>query len=169
MCSQLVVVLVVEALDGRVLDRAVHPLNLAVGPRVVGFGQSVFDPVRLADHVEAHWPGVDGVPVAVLLGELDAVVGENLVDLVGHHLEHVLEELPGRLSVSCCNQLSNGELGCPVDADEQIELPFTGLHLHDIDVEEADGVALEPLPLRLFTLDIRQTRDSMSLQASMQR
>jgi hypothetical protein len=40
--------------------------------------------------------------------------------------------------------LSNGELGCPVDADEQIELPFTGLHLRDIDVEEADGG--RPLP-----------------------
>ena len=44
--------------------------------------------------------------------------GENRVDLVGHRLEHVLEELPSRLSVSCSNELSDGELGRPVDADE---------------------------------------------------
>uniref|UniRef100_A4WZ16 Uncharacterized protein n=1 Tax=Cereibacter sphaeroides (strain ATCC 17025 / ATH 2.4.3) TaxID=349102 RepID=A4WZ16_CERS5 len=64
------------------------------------------------------------------------------MDLVGHDLEHVLEELPGSLSVSRCNELSNGELGRPVDADEQVELPFAGLHLRDIDVKEADGVGV---------------------------
>jgi len=49
----------------------------------------------------------------------------------------VLEELPGSLSVSCCNELSDSKLGCPVDADEQIKLPFAGLYLRDIDVKEA--------------------------------
>jgi hypothetical protein len=78
-----------------------------------------------------------------LLGELDAVDGENSVDLVGYGLEHVLQELPGRLSVRCCNELSNGELGRPVDADEQVELSFGGLHLGDVDVEEPDGIAFE--------------------------
>jgi len=96
-------------------------------------------------------------------------IGENRVDLVGHYLEHVLEELAGSLSVSCCNELSNGELECPVDADEQTELPFTGLHFRDVDVEEPDRIALELLPLGFVSLDIRQTRNSMSLQASMQR
>lgn len=112
---------------------------------------------RLA--VEA-WPAIDGV---------DGSISENRVDLVGHYLEHVLEELPGSLSVSCCNELSNGELGCLVDADEQIELPFTGLHFRDVDVEEPDRIVLELLPLGFVSLDIRQTRNSMSLQASMQR
>ena len=181
MCSQLVVVLVVEALDGRVLDRAVHALDLAVGPRVVRLGQPVLDPVCLADHVEAHRPGVDGVPVAGLLGELDAPrhclsdrwrsngsIGQDRVDLVGHGFEHVLEELACSLSVIFFNELSNGELGRPVDADEQIELPFAGLHLCDIDVKEADRVALELLPLGLVTLDIRQPRDAMALKAAVQ-
>ena len=31
--SRLLVVIVMEALDGRVLDRAVHELNLAIDPR----------------------------------------------------------------------------------------------------------------------------------------
>ena len=86
----MLVSVVVEAPDGRVLDHEVHQLELAVGPRVVGFGQSVLDPVRLADHVEAHWPGVNGVPVAGLLYELDAVVGQYGMDLVMDGFEQVL-------------------------------------------------------------------------------
>lgn len=91
------------------------------------------------------------------------------MDLIGHDLEHVLQELPGRLSVSCCNELSNGELGSAVDANEQVELPFAGLHLRDIDVKEADGVALELLPLWLVTLNIWRTRNAVTLQAPMLR
>ena len=85
MYSQLVVAVVVEALYCRVLDRAVrladrclpsntekHSLDLAVRPWVVGFRQSVLDAVGLADHVEAHWPGIDGIAVPWPLGEPDA-------------------------------------------------------------------------------------------------
>jgi hypothetical protein len=57
----------------------------------------------------------------------------------------------------------------PVDADEEVELSFGGLHLGDVDVKEPDGVALELLPLGLVALDIRQPRDAMALQAAMQR
>jgi|TARA_R110002033_G_scaffold107489_1_gene153971 hypothetical protein len=56
-CVQLIVVVVVEAFHSGVLDRVVHPLDLATGPRMVGLGPAVLDPVRLADHVEAHRPG----------------------------------------------------------------------------------------------------------------
>jgi len=181
--AQLVVAVVVEALDRGLLDRPVHPLDLAAtqensppdcflifaAPRMVGFGQAMLDPVRFADHVEAHWPGVDGVPVARLLGELDAVVGQDRVDLVGHGLEHVLEELLGRLPVSRCNELGDRELGCPVDAHEEVELSLDGLHLGNVDVEEPDGVALELLALGLVAFDIRLARDAVTLQAAMQR
>ena len=81
------------------LDRAVHSLDLAVDPRVVGLGQAVLDPVGVADHVEAHGPGEDRVPVPRLLGELDDVVSEDRMDVIRHGLEHVLEELPRRLPV----------------------------------------------------------------------
>jgi len=98
-----------------------------------------------------------------------AVVSENGVELIGHGFEHVLQELPCRLSVSGCNELSDGELGCPVDFDEQIKLPFAGLHFGDVDVEEPDGVALELLAPGLVAFDIRQARDAMTLKAPMQR
>ena len=87
MCAQLIVAVVVKALDGCFLDSAVHSLDLAVGPRVVGLGEPMLDPVGFADHVEAHWPGIDGVPVSGLLCELNTVIGENGMDLIGHGLE----------------------------------------------------------------------------------
>jgi hypothetical protein len=44
---------------------------LAVGPGMVWFGQLLFDPVGLADHVEAHWPRMDCIAVPGLLGKLN--------------------------------------------------------------------------------------------------
>ena len=169
MGSELIVAVVMKPFDRRVLDGAVHPFDLAVGPWMVGLGQSMLDAVGLADHVEAHWPGVDGVPVPRLLCELDAVIRQNRVDLIGHGLEHVLQELPGCLSVSSCNELSNDELRGPVDADEQVELALGGLHLGNVDMEEADGIAFELLSLGLVPFDIWQARDAVPLQAPMQR
>jgi hypothetical protein len=43
------------------------------------------------------------------------------------------------------------------------------LDLRDVDVKEADGVALELLPLGFVALDIRKPRDAVTLQAAMQR
>lgn len=54
--AQLVVVIVVETLDRRVFDRAVHALHLTIGPRVIGFGKAMLDTIGLTDHVETHWP-----------------------------------------------------------------------------------------------------------------
>ena len=56
MGAQLVVVIVVETLDRRVLGGAVHALHLTVSPRMVWLGKAMFDTVGLTDHVEAHWP-----------------------------------------------------------------------------------------------------------------
>ena len=55
----------------------------------------MLDTVGLTDHVEAHWPRINGVPDAGQLRELDAIVGENGVDLIGDGFEHVLQKLLG--------------------------------------------------------------------------
>ncbi len=75
MCLQLIVRFVVVALDRRLLESAVHALDLAVGPRVVGLGKPVLDIVGAADLVEAVDTPAGGLAVAVLgqLSELDAV------------------------------------------------------------------------------------------------
>ena len=43
---------VVVALNGRLLERSVHPFNLAVGPRMIWLRQPMLDAVRIAEHVE---------------------------------------------------------------------------------------------------------------------
>jgi hypothetical protein len=82
--AQLIVAVVVEALDVQRENDPPDRFLIFMAPRVVGFCQPVLDAARhcprtnggqwlaLADHVEAHWPGIDGVPVPGLLGELDA-------------------------------------------------------------------------------------------------
>jgi hypothetical protein len=81
----------------------------------------------------------------------------------------VQEELTGRFPVSRCTELGDSELGCPIDAHEEKQLALGRLHLSNVDVEEANRVALELLAFGLVTFDIQQTRDAMTLQAPVQR
>jgi hypothetical protein len=79
----------------------------------------------------------------------------------------MLQELPCSLFVSRCNELSDSELGRSVDAYE--ELALGGLHLGDVDVKEPDGVSLELLAIRLFSLDVRREGEVMSPETPMKR
>jgi hypothetical protein len=76
---------IVEGLDGGVLDGAVHPLGLAIGPGVVGLGELVPDAMLAADAVEdvAHPLGGGTVSVLRQIGESHAVVGEHGMDGIG--------------------------------------------------------------------------------------
>ena len=158
-----------EALDGRFFDRAVNPLDLIISPRVVRLCKPVLDVVRLADHVEAHLPRPGGVAVARLLGELNAVVGQDRVDPVRHRFQQVFQKFPSRQPVSLVDQLRHRELTRAVDADEQVKFAFGCLNLGDINVKKADRVALEALSLWLVAFDVRRTGDAMPLQAAVQR
>ena len=66
-------------------------------------------------------------------------------------------------------ELSESKLRSAVDGNEQVELPFFGAHLGDVDVEVADGVALERLPAPHLAFDRRQPADVMALKQAMQR
>jgi hypothetical protein len=79
--SQLLVVVVVKAFDGCVLDRAVHAFDLAVGPGVFDLGQPVLNLMLAADPVEDV---LEGINVPIMIGELDAIIGEHDVEPVGH-------------------------------------------------------------------------------------
>ena len=87
------------------------------------------------------------------------------MDLKWHNLEHVLQELSGRLSVSCRNELGDGEFASALDADEETELAFGRPHFGDVNVKEPDGIALELLPRGLVSRDIQKMRDAVTLQA----
>ena len=116
---KLLATIVTEAFDGRVLDCSVHALDLTVGPRMVGLGQSMLDPVGLADHVKAHLPGIGGVAVPGLVGELDVVIGQDRVDPVWNDFEEVFQKLPSGPPVGLLDQLSDGELAGAVDCTKR--------------------------------------------------
>ncbi len=65
MLPELVVAVVMVALDGGVFDGAVHPLNLTIGPRVVRLGEPVLDTVLATDLVEAVDAEARGPPITV--------------------------------------------------------------------------------------------------------
>src|SRR5258707_5837581 len=105
MGTQGLVGVVVEAPDRRVLDRAVHPFDLAVRPRMVKFGQAMVDVVLRAGEVECmcakqlmaseHLLNLTHTPAAVRSRELKAVVGQHGVDTVRHAFDQLAEEVSG--------------------------------------------------------------------------
>ena len=164
---QLVMAVVVVSLDRRFLDGPVHALDLTIGPRVVWPGQSMLDPNCLADHVEAHLARICFVPVPGLLGELDAIVGQDRMNAIRDGLEQMFEEFPHDLAICLFHELRDSKFAGPVNAHKEIELSFHGLNLGDVDVKKADGGALELLPLWLVAFDVRQAQDAMPLKAPM--
>ena len=133
--TELVVVVVVEPLDGGLLDRAVHPLDLTIRPGMLHLGQPVLDIVIAADAVEDV---LEGVPVLLAVGELDAVVSEHSVDCVGDGSHEITQELGGGHLASLPMQLRIGGLRGPVDGHEKVKLAFGRAHLSDVDVEITD-------------------------------
>jgi hypothetical protein len=154
-----------EALDGRVLDGAVHPLDLSVGPGVLYLGEPVLDAMLITHAIEDVF---EGVAIADPVGELDAVVCQHDVDGVGNGCDQIAQELGGHHLAGLPMEFRTGELGGTIDGNEQIELAFCGLHLGDVDMEVADRVALELLLRRLVAFDIRQATDAMALQTAME-
>ena len=102
---------VVVALDGGFLDGAVHAFDLAVRPGMLRLCKAVLDAVFLAAHVEhvrhSSAPSVHRT-ISRREGELDAVVGEHGVDLVGNGFDQGLQEGrrrgPRRSSLTNCTK-----------------------------------------------------------------
>ena len=81
----------------------------------------------------------------------------------------MLKELLGRLSVGCHHEWSDGKLVSAVASYKEKELALVSLHLGNVDVEDADGVALELVPLGFVAFDCWQPLDPMTLDAPVQR
>jgi len=133
-------VVVVEALDGGVLDGAVHPFDLAIGPGVLDLGQSMLDAVLSAAHVEHLCDKGCGRPVGIARreGELDpprhclsdqwrsnGSIGEDGVDLVGNRLDQRDEEGRCGNPVGLFLQPDKGEFARPINGYEEME-PIVG-------------------------------------------
>ena len=94
--------------------------------------------------------------------EVDTVIGENRMGLVGHGRDKMAKELGGTLG-------GRFLMSSKIDGDKEMELAFFGPHFGNVDVEEADRVGFELLLRRLAPLDIRQLADAVALQTTMQR
>ena len=70
-------------------------------------------------------------------GEVGAVIGQHDVRAIWHSLDEGLEEFGGGAPADALVQFDEGELGCPVDADQQIELALLRVDFGDVDVEVA--------------------------------
>lgn len=121
MASELLVGLVVEAFDCRIFDGAVHALDLPVGPRGLGLGETMIDVVLRAGEFEGVREenlvpiklGFDlgrSPAVAAGLGEVRTIVGQDGVDFIGNGFDKGSEEVcrdpPRRLLV----QFDEGKL-----------------------------------------------------------
>ena len=125
---ELVMGLVVVPLDGCLLQGPVHPLDLSVGPWVLGFGEPVIDVVLGTGVLEGMRP--DWLPAFQGLldelcsgscvagrGEVDAVIGQDGVHLVGHGPDERTEEVARYSRCDLLVQLHVGELGGSPPAD----------------------------------------------------
>ena len=86
MITELAMIIVMVAFNGSIFDASVHSLDLAVCPRMPDFCEPVLNPVFPTTHVE-HMVHIGcSWPIFVTRREciLDAIVGENNIDLVGH-------------------------------------------------------------------------------------
>ena len=83
---------VVITLDRRFFDRAVHPLDLAIGPRMVDLGQAMSDAIVFAEAIEDMF---ESKTVAFAMGELNPVIGQEGMDLVGHRHNQLAQKLCG--------------------------------------------------------------------------
>jgi len=154
MATKLVVALVVEALDGRFLDRSVHAFDLAIGPGMLGLGETVIDIVPGAGQLEgmsseeflAFKLGLNlsrSPTVAAGIGEVDAVVGEDRVDFVRNGFDEGSEEVRGHLRGGPLMKLSERKLRRPINGYEEVQLALLGSDLGNIDVEVSDRIGFE--------------------------
>ena len=131
---------VVEALDGGFLERAVHAFDLAVGPRVARFGKPMIDVVLGTGVFEGvgaeRLCAVHGTPYLrggradiPGRGKMRSVVCQHGVDGVGHGLDEGAQEVSGDAPGGLLVQFDERELGDPVDSNQEIEPALSGLDL----------------------------------------
>ena len=147
MSSKLVMAVVVVPFDGCFLDRPVHSLDLTVGPGMIDLGEAMFDAVFAAAHVEhmRHVAGGWAIGVARCEAELDAVVRQDRVYLVGNCSDERDQERRGCRAIGALYQLRESEFARAIDGDEQVEFALRRLHFGYVDVKEAYRIGLELL------------------------
>src|SRR5262249_49189678 len=118
-----------------------------------GLRSPLLDPVHEADSLKDVTNASVGhsAPVALLLREGHTVVGENRVDTVREHIDHLPQKL-WAIDLGC--SVIKGyvsKLGDPTDGDKHVLLAAGKLHLGAVDMHKAQGSVLElTAPLALL-------------------
>jgi hypothetical protein len=87
---------------------------------MVGFSEAVLDARFLANAIEDM---LEGLLIALAVGELNAVIGEHGVELIGHSGNQVAQELSSNCFGSVRMQLGIGKLAGTVMATNNCDLP----------------------------------------------
>jgi len=112
---------------------------------------------------------MNGVHIALAIGELDAVIGQHRVDLVGYRGDQVPEELRGDSCVGLGMPLGLGKLTGAVNRDTPGTLAFFRAHVSHSEVEVTDRIAFERVLLGLIARDGWQATDAVPLQTTAER
>jgi hypothetical protein len=91
------------------------------------------------------------------------------VDAIGDGCNQCFKKRGGSSHIGAFDQFNEGELRGAVDGHEEMEFAFGSAHLGQFDMEVADGVVLEFLPVGLAAFHFRKTADTVPLQTTMQR
>jgi hypothetical protein len=149
---QVVMGFVVIPFHGGRFARTVHPFHLAIGPGMVGFGQPMVKPMFMTDAIKDM---VNGIDIALPMGERDAVIGEHRVDLLGSGSAHVPEDLRGDHVVGFWRPFGLGKLAGAVHSDTQVELTFFRADRCAVEMTVADRIGLKLLLPRLLAGHVR--------------
>jgi len=137
------------------LYAAVEALDHAVGLGPSGPDETVLNAVLGAGRVEGMLSyGLTFIGGTEAVGELLAVVGEDLGDLERGVLDEVLEEAPSGVGRLRCRDLEEDPAGRPVDGHEEVFVSGFVRHLWeilDVNVDVSGLVILEGLALGLLT------------------
>lgn len=136
---------IVEALDGSVLDGAIHPSDLTVCPRMFPLGCAMFSVVLPAG------PPQDIFHVGEILlsvRKLGTVVSDYGAHQIGDSGGEWAQEPHGDQLGGAMLQPNESQFRCAVDGDQHLEFAVGGLHFGDIAMELADRAAREPLLCR---------------------
>ena len=158
--TQLFIVLIKVTIDRIFFDASVGALDLSVGPRMIRFGQAMFNPARFTDFIELQ---LASAPRPRLMGKLCAIVGQDGVNLVGQGFNQPAQKSAGVLAFSSLTQFSEDKLRCPVNSHKEIELALIGVDMTDVQVKVTDGIFFEAFFLGWFAFGFRQPIDTMAL------
>ena len=126
-----------ESLGCKILESPVHALEPTIGPRMLQFSQTMVDIVLSAGVLEGVCPEefshIHGGPEVGYSPdhvsrryEVGAVVDQHRMNLVQDSGDEAPEEVGDRPTNHLLVHLGEGELGCAIDRDQQVEVALFG-------------------------------------------